>query len=256
MIAKTVDSVPEKLADLDDVGPAETSQLTQKALDTMIEMATRLPAYQLVEVGHRILTHVAPHLAERAEAAALARLERRAHQRRGFAMSRPSDGLVRLSGRLDLEAAATVQAALDPLRKPTPGDDRTPEQVRADALVDICRPTLREPSQVVVTVAFDPLAQALGVGETDTGQRLSPEIVRRVACDALILPVMLGGSSQVLDMGRTRRLVTGALRRALHVRDRGCAFPDCDRPPRWCDAHHVLPWTKGGTTSLDNPRSH
>ncbi|WP_370453079.1 HNH endonuclease signature motif containing protein [Micromonospora sp. A202] len=54
-------------------------------------------------------------------------------------------------------------------------------------------------------------------------------------------------------MGRQRRLVSGPLRRALVLRDRGCAFPGCDRPPRWCDAHHIHHWADGGSTSLTNP---
>jgi hypothetical protein len=63
---------------------------------------------------------------------------------------------------------------------------------------------------------------------------------------------VLGSAGQVLDAGRSRRLATGSLRRALAVRDRGCAHPDCDRPPRWTDAHHLLSWADGGGTSLDN----
>jgi hypothetical protein len=92
----------------------------------------------------------------------------------------------------------------------------------------------------------------LGTGVTDSGERLSATAVRQLACDARILPVVLGGAGQVLDAGRSRRLATGALRQALCVRDRGCAFPDCDRPPRWTVAHHVISWLRGGRTSLDN----
>jgi hypothetical protein len=106
--------------------------------------------------------------------------------------------------------------------------------------------------QVVVTVPFDLLDQQLGIGMLDTGGRLSPTQVRQLACDAQLIPAVLGGDGQVLDLGRTRRLITGALRRALEVRDRGCAFPGCDRPPRWCDGHHIAAWVDGGPTTLDN----
>src|SRR5262249_41861813 len=81
---------------------------------TMIEMAGQLPAYQLRRVGERILAYVAPELAERADEAALNRQEARARRRRGLTLSTPVDGLVRLSGALGLEDAATVQAALHP----------------------------------------------------------------------------------------------------------------------------------------------
>jgi hypothetical protein len=76
--------------------------------------------------------------------------------------------------------------------------------------------------------------------------------MRRMACDAKVIPVVLGGEGQVLDVGRARRLFTGAIRKALIARDRGCAFPACDRPPRWCEGHHLQSWQAGGVTSVDN----
>ncbi|SNY46092.1 HNH endonuclease signature motif containing protein [Paractinoplanes atraurantiacus] len=261
VIASTVESIPETLADFDDVGLAEAAELAEKAQDTMIGMAARLAAFQLRKAGDRILAHVAPHLADQAEEARLARQEARAHRRRGFTLSLPVDGVVRLSGQLDTESAAILQAALHPLCKPITGDDRTPAQRRADALVDICKLALRttelpedggEPPQVAVTIPYQPLTRTLGTATTDTGERLSATTARRMACDARLLPVVLGGEGQVLDLGRTRRLASGSLRRALHIRDRGCAFPSCDRPPRWTDCHHLVGWNDGGPTSLDN----
>ncbi|MCO8276743.1 HNH endonuclease [Actinoplanes sp. TRM 88003] len=261
VIAETLRGLPADLAEFDDVTPAEAGDIAEQARATMTEMAAQLPAFQLRRVGERILAHVAPHLAEQFEQAALARQEARARAKRGVTLSLPVDGLVRLSGVLGAEDAATVQAALHPLCAPTPGDDRTKAQRRADALVDVCRLALRtadlpedggEPPQLAVTVAFDPLTRALGAATTDTGNRLSPETARRLACDARILPVVLGGAGQILDAGRTRRLAGGTLRRALHVRDGGCVFPHCDRPPRWTDAHHIVSWLDGGPTALDN----
>jgi hypothetical protein len=86
----------------------------------------------------------------------------------------------------------------------------------------------------------------------DTGQTLTPRQVRRLACDARVLPAILGGDGEVLELGRSRRLFTGPVRRALTLRDGGCAFPGCDRPPRWCDAHHLRSWLTGGPTDVDN----
>ncbi|HZN20175.1 MAG TPA: DUF222 domain-containing protein, partial [Micromonosporaceae bacterium] len=106
--------------------------------------------------------------------------------------------------------------------------------------------------QVVVTVDYDLLTRQLGPGLLDTGQNLSPQTVRRLACDARVLPAVLDGAGQPLDLGRQRRLVTGALRRALVLRDGGCAFPGCDRPARWCQGHHVQSWADGGPTRLSN----
>jgi hypothetical protein len=90
----------------------------------------------------------------------------------------------------------------------------------------------------------------VGAGTLDDGTVVSATTARRLACDAAVLPAVLGGAGQVLDVGRSRRLFTGPLRRALVLRDRGCAFPGCDRPPSWCEAHHLRHWAHGGPTSL------
>jgi hypothetical protein len=217
----------------------------------------------------RILDVVAPQIADEADRKALQREEARAFRDRFFTVSDVGDGAVRLSGRLDADGAATLRAALDPLAAPgrlsgiatAAGDDRTAGQRRADALVEICRLALASQQlpehggdrpQVVLTVGLDPLTRAVGAGVLDTGDRLTPETVRRLACDAQVLPAILDGAGQPLDLGRQRRLVGGALRRALVLRDRGCTFPGCDKPPRWTSAHHVIHWVDGGVTNLAN----
>jgi hypothetical protein len=77
-------------------------------------------------------------------------------------------------------------------------------------------------------------------------------VIRRLACDAEVIPVVLGGTSEVLDVGRLRRLVTAVMWVALVVRDRHCTFPGCTRPPIMCHAHHIIHWLDGGKTCLDN----
>jgi hypothetical protein len=84
------------------------------------------------------------------------------------------------------------------------------------------------------------------------GQPIPAREARRLACDAGIIPVMLGSQSEPLDVGRQARLVPVGLRRALSLRDGGCRFAGCDRPAAWCDAHHVIHWADGGDTNLDN----
>ncbi len=106
--------------------------------------------------------------------------------------------------------------------------------------------------RIGITIAYDALTTQLGSGILDTGERLSAAAVRRLACDAEILPYVLGSRSQILDVGRTSRLVTLGIWLALIARDRHCAFPGCRRPPIACDAHHLLHWIHGGPTSLDN----
>jgi hypothetical protein len=74
----------------------------------------------------------------------------------------------------------------------------------------------------------------------------------RLACDAAIERIVRRGVSEVLDLGRRTRLPTAAQHRALARRDGGCRFAGCDAPHWWCDAHHIVHWTAGGPTDLDN----
>ncbi|MCZ7377122.1 HNH endonuclease signature motif containing protein [Micromonospora sp. WMMC250] len=238
------------------------AETAEKAVGVLVEWAGQFDPTLLRRVGTRILDHVAPDLADAAAAAALAAEDARATRDRHLTLSTQTDGRLRLTGILDAEAAGLLRAAIDPLSAPTgPDDTRSPGQRRHDALSDICRLALRtgdlpehggDPAQIVVTTSYDTLTRQLGAGALDIGLHLTPDTVRRLACDATILPAVLGGTSQVLDVGRQRRLVTGALRRALVLRDGGCAFPGCDRPPRWCAAHHIRHWADGGPTNLDN----
>ncbi|NMM35370.1 MAG: DUF222 domain-containing protein [Phycicoccus sp.] len=178
-----------------------------------------------------------------------------------------ANGMIAIRGQLDPESGAVLSAALDPLSAPTPceanggRDPRQADRRRADALVELCRrataaggsaPTTTK-AQIVVTIGYERLAGAVrGSGTTLAGQVLSPHSVRKLACDASIIPMVLGSQGQPLDVGRTKRLVTPALLAALWARDKGCTFPGCGRPPQWTDAHHVRHWIDGGTTSLLN----
>jgi len=172
---------------------------------------------------------------------------------------------MRVRGVLDVEAAAIVGAALDPLARPRTGidgpDPRTAAARRADALVDVCQIALAAgglpdnggtPPQLTVTIDFESLRGRVAIGQLDTGGQLRPDVVRRLACTAGILPVVLDGAGVPIDVGRTRRTYTGAARQAVLARDGGCAFPGCDRPPRWTDVHHIVSWIDGGPTNLDN----
>ncbi|MFI7575466.1 DUF222 domain-containing protein [Micromonospora sp. NPDC049497] len=252
VVAETVGALPAA------VGP----EVADKAASLLVDFAAQHEPTVLRRLGARILDHVAPDLAEQAEAEALRRAEERALVDRHLTLADQPDGQVRVTGRLDGETASLLRAAIEPLCAPTGlDDDRGPGQRRHDALAELCRLALRtgdlpehggDRPQLVVTVALDPLLNHLGTGTLDTGVRLTPDAVRRIACDAALLPAVLGGESQVLDLGRQRRLITGPLRRALVLRDGGCAFPGCDRPPRWCDGHHIRHWSDGGPTRLDN----
>ena len=246
VVAATLDALPEQ-------DPA----VADKVETELVGHAAALEPAQLRVCGRRILAYLRPDDAERARE----RAHRRAVAARRLSLTTVEDGRVRLTGWLDAEAAAIVHAALDPLCRPIPGDDRTPGQRRADALTDVCALALRTAAlpdnggdrpQLVLTVPLDALRGQLGAATLDGGEELSAAQVRRLACDAHVIPAVLGGDGEPLDLGRARRLFTGAARRALTLRDGGCAFPACDRPARWCDAHHIRSWLDGGGTDLDN----
>ncbi|WP_395659780.1 DUF222 domain-containing protein [Nocardioides sp.] len=144
-------------------------------------------------------------------------------------------------------------------------DGRDPREHGArlwDALVELCRRaqtadvlpvTHGARPRLNVHVDLDRMRQGLhAAGRLPDDQSLSATAVRRLACDADIIPVVLGTAGQVLDVGRTQRLVTTAIWLALIARDRHCTFPGCRRLPAACDAHHVVHWADGGSTSLDN----
>jgi hypothetical protein len=76
--------------------------------------------------------------------------------------------------------------------------------------------------------------------------------VRKIACDADIIPILLGSEGRILDIGRTTRIFPPHIRKAITARDQGCAFPGCTIPAPWCEAHHITYWSHGGTTSTDN----
>ncbi|MFC8040521.1 DUF222 domain-containing protein, partial [Paenarthrobacter sp. NPDC057355] len=81
---------------------------------------------------------------------------------------------------------------------------------------------------------------------------LHPNTIRKIACDADIIPVLLGTDSQILDIGRSTRLFPPHIRKAITARDQGCAFPDCTMPAPWCETHHITYWSHGGTTGTEN----
>jgi hypothetical protein len=106
---------------------------------------------------------------------------------------------------------------------------------------------------MVVTVSLDVLqGNAVEPCELGDGTVISAETARRIACDAGVSRVLTQGESEILDVGRSTRVVPAAMRRALALRDKGCTHPECTRPHHWCDAHHVVHWADGGETALKN----
>jgi len=187
----------------------------------------------------------------------------------GLSPGRQDAGVFRYELTVDAQGRAVLEAAIGPLSAPVPGPDGEPDirpvgRRRGEALVEVCRrataaggqvPTSTK-AQLYITITLDDLRKTTGAGCTlgslDSGGLLGPETVRRMACDAGVIPVVLGGPGEVLEVGRTQRLFTAGQVKALWLRDRQCTFPGCDAPAHWCDAHHLKHWADGGPTDLNN----
>ncbi|GAA2160621.1 HNH endonuclease signature motif containing protein [Pedococcus bigeumensis] len=190
---------------------------------------------------------------------------RRAH--RSLDKAKGPLGMWRYTLLLDDEGAAIVDSAVDALARPQKDpetgdfDPRTPGARRADALVELVRRAVSAPDGVprqaktslVVTIKLDELQQMCrGAGLTLGGEPLSIETVRRLACDAQVVPAVLGTHGEILEQGRAERLFNRAQIRHLWLRDRHCTFPGCIKPATWCDAHHLLHWADGGPTDTSH----
>jgi hypothetical protein len=147
-------------------------------------------------------------------------------------------------------------------------DQRPTPQLRAEAFASILRHSLaargdtraRGRGQTHVSVVFDirsldltnPELAAQARAETAHGMRLSRSTIDRICCDAKLARIITDGPSQVLDVGRLTRTVSGPLWNALVARDKHCQGKGCTLPPAWREAHHIRHWEDGGPTDLAN----
>ena len=183
------------------------------------------------------------------------------HERRGVHFSRSLEGIGVLDGTFDVEGAEIIDAALQHAydRAHTAGDPRTPAQQRADAMVEIFRRYntgrprgTNRPNILLIADAATYADETVGVCETASGSPLSPETLRRLACDAIIQRAVVDADGVVLDLGRATRTFTPDQYRAMVVRDGGCRWPLCEAPADDCEAHHARRWADGGATDLGN----
>ncbi len=258
----------------------------------LVSYAKSLNFPQLQHVANHVVEVIDPDGADAALAERLEAEEARAMQATTFRGRCGLDGIARFSGRLPnaqysmltkaLEAcAAPRRASLNRQRNFIADDEHgvspvfdvdgdhtdaavdgplTYQQRIGRALIELIEhlPVDELPQHGVanatIVVTIDAAKLATGVGQTslDTGDDLSVSQARRLACNAGVLPAVLDGDSKILDLGTSQRLFSRSQRLALAVRDKGCVWPACDRPPAWCEAHHITPWSHGGATDLGN----
>jgi hypothetical protein len=182
------------------------------------------------------------------------------HERRRLHLSETFEGMWALDGLFEpadgAELAAALQAEYDALlraeRAAEGGPRRTPAQRRADALMNLMRGDSATRAELTIVVSAENLRDGCGGARIVGGPVIDPATVQQMACDAVLRRVVIGADGEILDLGRSQRVISPAQRRALTVRDGGCVFPGCDRPPERCDGHHIVHWTDGGPTDMEN----
>jgi Domain of unknown function (DUF222)/HNH endonuclease len=222
---------------------------------TLLEAADRMNPGHVWLLGQR-LRHTLDRERALADANAM-------YERRRLHLTRGLDGALTLDGLFDPEAGAILRTAIDALTRPLPDDDRIAPQRRADALVELARRQLdggalpasggqRPHLSVVVPAAALRHEAGAPPAELEWSGPIVDQTARRMGCDAVCSTVEVDEEGMPMTVGRATRTVPPSIRRALVVRDRGCRFPGCDRPPAWTDGHHLVHWADGGETALEN----
>ncbi len=266
VITDAVDALPGDLVD-------DTTR--GRARDYLLAEAAHHDAQALRVLGRRILDVVAPEVGEAHEARLLAAEEAKAREAASFTMSEDGHGTCRGRFRIPALPGAMLRKHLLALAAPQHRASRTSEAGEPVASRELStrhrmglafceyiesRRTDTVPdagglaATVVVTITLEALTGGLAAASLDTGGRISAAEARRLACAAAIIPAVLGGASQVLDLGRKTRFHTGPQRVALALRDGGCSAEGCDWPPGMCHSHHDRPWHHGGPTDVKTGR--
>ncbi len=233
--------------------PAETLEVAEHQL---VKAAEVLTPTDLRKLGKKVRDTLDPDGPEPAETRALA----------AETLSlKPGDHGIEFRGYLAGPNAELLQTLIFAGAKPhlTPDgarDHRSSGKRRADALTAILHSAASTGTaapahgdikpHITVTIALENLKASTGVGTAASGTTLSAATIRRLACDAGIIPVVLGSNSEPLDVGTEHRYVTRPIRQALNTRDKGCVI--CAAPPTICEAHHIVHWSNGGPTTITN----
>ncbi len=217
----------------------------------------------LRRLAHRVLEVVAPEIAEDHELKALQRQEALAEEACRFTIADDGHGLCHGRFTLPSHVGAMLKQAVLAINSPRHRHHSgTPKGLGHAFCEYVTRyPVDRLPqaggvdATVVVTMTLDNL---LGDSHTpallDTGDPVTADQARKLACEAGIIPIVLGGKSEILDLGRSKRLYDRSQRIAIRHRDQHCTSHGCDWPAAMCHVHHNTPWSRGGNTNLADGR--
>ncbi|MEU6135739.1 DUF222 domain-containing protein [Nocardioides sp. NPDC047086] len=247
--------------------PAVNGEDLVLAEKLLVEHATELTANQLKIVGRRILAEIDPERFDAVEAKALQREEEHAARRTFFSSRDNGDGTIDIHARVSRAVGVRLRTILDSLAQPRKLSaenrgrkapyDRLLGQAFARVIetydVDQLPRHGGHATTVFITMSIEDLRKDLGTAALGfDGEQITAAEARKMACNANLIPVVLGTDSEILDLGRTARLAHPVQHRALRLRDKGCQAEDCDAPAAWTEAHHLKPWSEGGRTSLAN----
>jgi hypothetical protein len=254
VIATAVDRLPTKGED------AVTDEQRADAEAHLVGLAADHDAKSLRVLGHRLFEVIAPEKADEIEGRLLEAQETRARRRTRLVLIDDGEGMTHFRGAIPTLNGAMWRKALWALTDPASDEPR--EVARGQAFCDLLERLPREglskqggcTATVVVTMTEQQLRTGLGAAGLDTDDHISAGEARRLACTAGIIPAVLGGQSQLLDLGRRRRFHTETQRIALALTQQHCTAEGCDTPPALCHAHHDQPWSAGGGTSVQNGR--
>src|SRR5258708_664850 len=186
-------------------------------------------------------------------------------ENRKLSITTCDDGAVLIKGVFDPEGGAALRTAWEPLaRRSGAYDDRSRQKRLADAAVELAIHAMdigaipqqaTQRTHLQVTASLETLLQLPGAPAADmefSPLPISAKTVERLACDCSVTRIVLGSDSMVIDVGRAKRTISGAARKALNVRDRGCTWPGCERPASWTSGHHIKHWLHGGSNEPPN----
>nr|MDQ2957977.1 HNH endonuclease [Actinomycetota bacterium] len=247
VIAKTLHRIPLTVAPTE----IDTAELS------LVHAAGTLRPTQLGQLGERILAYLDPD--------GVLATETEQQRLRSLALIRQSDGTYLLRGQLTGVCGALLQTLLSAHAAPHPTQDGTPDQRTHaqrmhDALHDLAGFQIRRtelidagaPVQLIITMTAEQFHDRDGWAETSFGQLIPAEVALELADEAALTLLIQDARGAVLAEGRGKRIATRAQTLALIARDKGCSFPDCDKPPEWTQRHHMRAWTDGGPTDLTN----